>query len=115
MIDFDESWKQLLQKMDELKEIISNKNTEWKKDSGNRLLLFTEKEIMKMPKTFRKSFRIQGCTAHVRKKKERDSYSYEINYAKISFSRQPIFVTGNTLEEAKRRFIEKLYNYESLA
>ena len=36
--------------------------------SESRFLKFNEKEIFKMPKTFRKQFRAQGCTAHIRKR-----------------------------------------------
>ena len=82
------------------------------KKSENRLLLFTEKEIMKMPKRFRKTFRIQGCTAHVRKRQTgRFNCSYEIRYAKNPYNKHPISASGTTLEEAKARFIEKLNNY----
>lgn len=82
------------------------------KKSGNRLLLFTEKEIMKMPKTFRKTFRAKGCTAHVRKRTDgRYNCSYEIRYAKKPYDNPPITASGITIEEAKARFIEKLNNY----
>lgn len=65
-----------------------------------------------MPKTFRKTFRIQGCTAHVRKRTNgRYNCSYEIRYAKKPYDKHPISASGTTLEEAKARFIEKLNNY----
>lgn len=81
--------------------------------SENRLLSFTEKEIMKMPKSFRKTFRIQGCTVHVRKRiTGRYNRSYEIRYAKKPYNNPPITASGTTLEEAKARFIEKLNDYE---
>ncbi|AWW06108.1 MAG: integrase [Caudoviricetes sp.] len=80
--------------------------------SENRLLRFTEKEIIQMPKTFRKTFRAQGCTAHVRKRTDgRYICSYEIRYAKRPYDKHPISASGTTLEEAKARFIEKLNNY----
>lgn len=75
-------------------------------DTGNRLLKFTEKEIIKMPKTFRKEFRAQGCTAHVRKRTDgRYKCSYEIRYNRNGYS---ISASATTLEKAKERFIEKL-------
>lgn len=65
-----------------------------------------------MPKRFRKTFRIQGCTAHVRKRQTgRYNCSYEIRYAKNPYNKHPISASGTTLEEAKARFIEKLNNY----
>lgn len=77
-----------------------------------RFLKFNEKEIFKMPKTFRKTFRAQGCTAHVRKRIDgRYNCSYEIRYAKKPYNNPPISASGSTLEEAKIRFIEKLNNY----
>lgn len=80
--------------------------------SENRLLKFNEKEISKMPKHFRKTFRAQGCTAHVRKRETgRYKCSYEIRYAKKPYDKHPISVSGQTLEIAKARFIEKLNNY----
>lgn len=80
--------------------------------SEDRLLLFTEKEIIKMPKHFRKIFRTQGCKAHVRKRTTgRYNCSYEIRYARKPYNTHPISASGTTLEEAKARFIEKLNNY----
>ena len=70
------------------------------------LLHFTEKEIYKMPKTFRKEFRIDGCTAHIRKRTDgRYVCSYEIRYRRNGYN---ISVSARTIEEAKARFIEKL-------
>lgn len=65
-----------------------------------------------MPTQFRKTFRAQGCTAHVRKRETgRYKCSYEIRYAKKPYDKHPISVSGQTLEIAKARFIEKLKNY----
>ncbi|MDE6868696.1 MAG: hypothetical protein K2J83_06125, partial [Clostridia bacterium] len=75
-------------------------------------LKFTEKEILKMPKPFRKIFRIDGNKAHVRKRADgRYKCSYEIRYAKKPYNKHPISASGATLEIAKARFIEKLNNY----
>lgn len=69
---------------------------------------FTEKEIMKMPKSFRKEFRTNGCTAHIRKRSSgRYKCSYEIRYNRNGNN---ISVSATTLEEAKQRFIDKLNN-----
>jgi hypothetical protein len=76
------------------------------KDSGSRFLKFNDKEILQMPKTFRKEFRAQGCTAHVRKRTDgRYNCSYEIRYTRNGYN---ISASATTLDEAKRRFIEKL-------
>ena len=59
-----------------------------------------------MPKTFKKEFRTDGCTAHVRKRKcGKNSYTYDIRYNRNGYS---IFVTNKNLETAKQLFIEKL-------
>lgn len=80
--------------------------------SENGLLLFTEKEIMKMPKSIRKSFRAQGCTVHYRVRTTgRYNKSYEARYAKKPYNKHPISVSAPTLIELKARFIEKLNNY----
>jgi integrase len=69
-------------------------------------LKFTEKEISKMPKTFRKEFRTQGCTAHIRKRTDgRYVCSYEIRYRRNGYN---ISVSAKTVEQAKIRFIEAL-------
>lgn len=71
-----------------------------------RPLKFTEQEISKMPKTFRKEFRVEGCTAHVRKRcDDRYRCSYEIRYRRNGYN---ITVSATDLDIAKERFIEKL-------
>lgn len=80
--------------------------------SGSGLLLFTEKEIMKMPKSIRKSFRAHGCTVHYRERTTgRYNKSYEARYAKKPYDKRPISVSATTLIELKARFIEKLNSY----
>lgn len=72
-----------------------------------RPLKFTDKEISKMPKTFRKEFRVEGCTAHVRKRcDDRYRCSYEIRYRRNGYN---VTASARTLEEAKQRFIDKLH------
>lgn len=72
-----------------------------------RPLKFSDKEISKMPKTFRKEFRVEGCTAHVRKRcDDRYRCSYEIRYRRNGYN---VTASATTLEEAKQKFIEKLH------
>ena len=69
------------------------------------IITFTQKEINLMPKTFRKEFRADGCTAHVRKRKCGKNHTYEIRYRKNGYN---ITITNKNLEIAKQLFIEKL-------
>ena len=70
------------------------------------VLQFTEEEIEKMPKTFRKEFRTDGCTSHIRKRPcGKGSYTYEIRYRRNGYN---VTVTCKNLQEAKKKFIEKL-------
>ena len=69
-------------------------------------LKFTNKEINLMPKTFRKEFRADGCTARIRKKQSgKHDYIYEIRYRRNGYD---ISASNKNLEEAKRLFIEQL-------
>lgn len=89
----------------EIKETVSDEKKE------DRSLMFTEKEIIQMPKNIRKFFRLQGHAVHVRKRTGgRYKCSYEIRYAKKPYDKRPISVSATTLAEAKARFIEKLNN-----
>ena len=73
-------------------------------------LTFSQKEIALMPKTFKKEFRTDGCTAHVRKRKcGKNTYTYDIRYNRNGYS---ICVTNKNLETAKQLFIEKLKTAE---
>lgn len=59
-----------------------------------------------MPKTFRKEFRADGCTARIRKKPSgKNGYLYEIRYRRNGYN---ISASNKNLEEAKRLFIEQL-------
>ena len=59
-----------------------------------------------MPKLFKKEFRANGCTAHVRKRKcGKKSFTYDIRYRCNGYS---ICVTNKNLETAKLLFIEAL-------
>ena len=49
-------------------------------------LKFTNKEINQMPKAFRKEFRVDGCTARIRKKPSgKSGYIYEIRYRRNGY------------------------------
>ena len=59
-----------------------------------------------MPKTFRKEFRVHGCTARVRKRKSGNyTWNYEIRYRRNGYN---VAASANKLDEAKAKFIEKL-------
>lgn len=84
-----------------------------KSKAVSSLLYFTQKEINQMPKTFKKEFRTDGCTAHVRKRKcSKNGYTYDIRYNRNGYS---ICVTNKSLETAKLLFIEKLKNAKPVA
>ena len=83
------------------------KNTD---SSVSSKIIFTQKEINQMPKTLKKEFRTDGCTAHVRKRKcGKNSYTYDIRYNRNGYS---ICATNKNLETAKQLFIEKLKTAE---
>lgn len=76
------------------------------KDNVTGFLKFSEKETFKMPKQFRKKFRLQGRTVHVRKRSDyRYSCSYELRYRRNGYN---ISVSAPTVELVKARFIEML-------
>lgn len=96
----------LLHKIEELENNLYSSPPSNNQVSENRLLKFTEKEMIQMPKTFKKEFRVQGCTAHVRKRTDgRYKCSYEIRYNRNGYH---ISASATTLEDAKKRFVEKL-------
>lgn len=72
------------------------------KYEGSVPLIFTEKEISKMPKQFRKLFKTNKVRAHVRK---RSDGLYEI---RCMVDLKPITAVSKYLETAKEKFIEKL-------
>lgn len=93
--------------------MLENKNfTDMLKQNKQDVLKFTEQEINKMPKTFRKEFRTDGCTARIRKRKvSKNAYSYEIRYRRNGYN---VCVTDKNLENAKKKFIEKLKTAEKV-
>lgn len=59
-----------------------------------------------MPRTFRKEFRIQGCTAHVyRMRSGKKTWCYVIRYRRNGYY---IVASSTSLDEAKKKFIQKL-------
>ena len=75
-------------------------------------LAFTPSEVEKMPKTFKKKFRTDGCTARVyRRKIGKESYTYDIKYRRNSYN---VTVTDKNLDTAKKKFIEKLKTAEKV-
>lgn len=77
-----------------------------KKKTQSRTIRFSPREVDKMPKTFRKEFRVNGCSAHVYKMPSgKHSYCYLIRYRKNGYY---IVASSTDLEEAKRKFIQKL-------
>lgn len=79
-------------------------------EENNCGVKFTQQEVNLMPKTFRKEFRVEGCTAHVRKKQNsKNSFSYEIRYRRNGYN---VCASATTIEEAKQKFIEKLKTAE---
>lgn len=98
--------------METLQNLIKNNNAATQSDVKDKGLddisgfKFTNKEINQMPKTFRKEFRADGCTARIRKKPSgKNGYLYEIRYRRNGYN---ISASNKNLEEAKRLFIEQL-------
>ena len=87
----------------------SHENIE--ESSGSEILIFSRKEINSMPRTYRKQFRCKGITAHVhRRRSGKHNWNYEI---RCQINHQKVNVSSNNLEEAKRKFIIRLYEIES--
>lgn len=66
-------------------------------------VIFTEKEILKMPKKFQKLFRTSKAVAHVRLIKGK---YYEI---RVMIDGEAISASSKSLSRAKEKFIEKLF------
>ena len=90
-----------------LDELSGSEQTEWE-----RFLKFTDKEISKMPQNYRKLFRTDGLRAHVRKRKRGNSITYEVRCRMCGVN---ITAGGTTVEEAKKRFLEKLHEPQKTA
>lgn len=69
-------------------------------------LKFTDKEILKMPKNLRNTFRAEGCTVHYRKRiRGKNSCSYEARYKRNGYN---LSVSAPNLQALKIRFIAVL-------
>lgn len=68
-------------------------------------LKFNEKEILKMPTRFRKTFRANGCIAHVRRRirSSKTGFDYEARYRRDGYR---ISVSSKNYDELKWRFTE---------
>ena len=82
-------------------------NEENENEDQPAFLEFTEKEMKKMPKTFRNEFKAGKIKARVRKCKNK---YYEI---RVQLDKVRITASSVNLENAKERFIEKLNEYEN--
>lgn len=92
--------------VDKLSTLVKS-DAEADKTNEVEIFKFTNKEILKMPKQFRKQFRTAGCTAHVLKRRSgKNNWNYMIRYRRNGYN---VVASSNSLEEAKRKFIEKLY------
>lgn len=85
----------------------NERQTEQKQnDTTSGFLKFTQKEISKMTKTFKKEFIANGAVAHVIKRQSgKYTYIYEIRYRRNGYN---ISASAKSLEEAKKKFIDKL-------
>lgn len=99
--------------LERLKAITAKDNgrkPENKSDNEEVFWRFSAKELSLMPKTFRKEFRTQGCTAHVRKRRSgKNGWNYEIRYRRNGYN---ITASANNLDQAKHKFIEMLGSAE---
>ena len=68
------------------------------------VITFTQKEIQKMQKTFKKEFIANGLCAHILKRvRYKGSVSYLIRYRRNGYC---IIVYGATIEDAKKNFVK---------
>lgn len=77
--------------------------SKWENKYANGILEFSEKELSKMPKEFKKEFRAGKITAHVRRKK---NGVFEI---RCQINKTPIRAASKVLATAKEKFIVELY------
>lgn len=82
-----------------------------KDENGRHCLKFTNKEILKMPKTFRRFFRAEHEVIFYRiRVRGIRSCSYEARYRRHGYN---ISVSAPTFDELKKRFIEALHATEA--
>lgn len=98
--------------LDKLGKLVTSTPKEANNTNEVEIFKFTKQEILKMPKQFRKDFRTAGCSAHIlRRKSGKNNWNYMIRYRKNGYN---ILASSNNLEEAKRKFIEKLCEADAL-
>lgn len=79
--------------------------------TSSALIKFTEKEIDKMSKTFKKEFVANGCVSHIIKRPSgKSGYYYEIRYRRNGYN---ISVSHKDLKVVKKLFIEATHELES--
>lgn len=89
---------------------IQNDTQQKSTDSTASEVKFSQKEIKLMPRKFRQLFRVQGMTARVyRRESGKGNFNYEIRLRAYGYN---IYASSNNLEEAKRKFIDKLVEFE---
>ncbi len=89
---------------------IQNDTQQKSTDSTASEVKFSQKEIKLMPRKFRQLFRVQGMTARVyRRESGKGNHNYEIRLRAYGYN---IYASSNNLEEAKRKFIDKLVEFE---
>ena len=77
---------------------------EKKAQNVSSMITFSQKEVSKMDKTFRKEFIANGLVAHVMKRQRgKNSVIYEIRYRRGGYD---ICASAADLDEAKRRFLK---------
>ena len=93
--------------LQELKNSIEKEKLNKQEKAASITLKFTQKDISKMAKTFKKEFIANGLAAHVIKRKSGErSFCYEIRYRSNGYK---IEVSSTDLEKAKRKFLEKTF------
>ena len=77
-----------------------------KQKTVTKFLQFSQKEIAKMPKTFKREFIANGCVAHVIKRPSgKHTFFYEIRYRRNGYN---VSAGATCLEKAKKKFLDKL-------
>ena len=98
---------------DNKKEVAAENGATPLQEEFTGFLKFTDKEISKMPKSFRHTFIAEGKVIFYRKRKRGKLYaavSYEARYRRHGYS---ISVSAANLEDLKARFIEALHAMEN--
>ena len=97
--------------LDKIKALTTVGNSTNESMNYSEILVFSKEEILKMPARFRKDFRCQGITAHVHKRRSgKNNWNYEI---RCQINKLKVNVSSNNLEEAKQKFIKRLYEVET--